>query len=225
LSGTIIRGTQIVMENHLASPFKEKDQQKRDGLNSTLLGLRQDIWANQLISPLHPRPHSEGSRNTSNSPEASVLGSRTQADPRQHHRLARALDTTLSVSDSPETGLWRRSPIGALKTPVTSPTFSRLPNRTSREWPGSNHHAIDCNKHGEELLTTIPPILALYARFVPVQCTEQLPWATIPTIRIRSHRTSRHRGLDPLRQSNYKDKYARVLQQEKIRYRYRNVTF
>jgi hypothetical protein len=31
------------MENHLASPFKEKDQQKRDGLNSTLLGLQQDM--------------------------------------------------------------------------------------------------------------------------------------------------------------------------------------
>jgi hypothetical protein len=43
LSGTTIRGTQIVMENHPTSPFKEKDQQKRDELNSPLLGLQQDM--------------------------------------------------------------------------------------------------------------------------------------------------------------------------------------
>jgi hypothetical protein len=46
----------------------------------------------------------------------------------------------------------------------------------------------------------MPPILALYARFVCAQCMKQLPWATILTIRIRSHRTSRYRGLGPLRQ-------------------------
>jgi hypothetical protein len=40
VSGTTIRGTQIVMENHPASLFKGKDQQKRDGLNSPMLGLQ-----------------------------------------------------------------------------------------------------------------------------------------------------------------------------------------
>jgi hypothetical protein len=39
------------------------------------------MWANQPISPLHPRSHSEGSRNTSDLPEASAPRSRTQADP------------------------------------------------------------------------------------------------------------------------------------------------
>jgi hypothetical protein len=43
VSGTTIRGTQILMENHLASPFKGKDQQWRDGLNSPLLGLQQEV--------------------------------------------------------------------------------------------------------------------------------------------------------------------------------------
>jgi hypothetical protein len=131
LSGTTIRGTQIKMEKHSASPFKGKNQQKRDGLNSLMLGLQQDMWANQPISPLHPRPHSEGSRITSDSPEALALGSRTQADPRRHHRLARALESALSVSTSPETGLWRRSRIGALETPcdVTHVLASAQPDK------------------------------------------------------------------------------------------------
>jgi hypothetical protein len=54
----------------------------------------------------------------------------------------------------------------------------------------------------------MPPILALYARFVPAQCMDQLPWATIPTIGIRSHRNSHSQGLGPLRQLNHKDEYA-----------------
>jgi hypothetical protein len=73
---------------------------------------------------------------------------------------------------------------------------------------GVKSHAIIYNRHGEELLNTMPPILALYARFVHAQCTEQLPWTSIPTIGIRSHRNSCHQGLSPLRQSNYKDKHA-----------------
>jgi hypothetical protein len=43
VSGTTIRGIQIVVKNHPASPFKEKNQQKRDGINSSLLGLQQDM--------------------------------------------------------------------------------------------------------------------------------------------------------------------------------------
>jgi hypothetical protein len=43
LSCTTIRGTQSKMENHPTSLFKRKDQQKRDGLNSLLLGLQQDM--------------------------------------------------------------------------------------------------------------------------------------------------------------------------------------
>jgi hypothetical protein len=54
----------------------------------------------------------------------------------------------------------------------------------------------------------MPPILALYARFVRTQCTEQPPWATIPTIGIRSNRNSSLQGLGPLRQSNYKDEHV-----------------
>jgi exonuclease III len=42
VSGSTIRGTQIMMKNNPASPFNEKDQQKRDGLNSPLL-LQQDM--------------------------------------------------------------------------------------------------------------------------------------------------------------------------------------
>jgi hypothetical protein len=42
LSGTTIRGTQIIIENHPVFPFKGKDQQRRDGLNSPLLGLQRD---------------------------------------------------------------------------------------------------------------------------------------------------------------------------------------
>jgi hypothetical protein len=45
----------------------------------------------------------------------------------------------------------------------------------------------------------MPPIPALYARFVRAQSTEQLLWTTIPTIRMRSHRISRPRGLGPIR--------------------------
>jgi hypothetical protein len=54
-------------------------------------------------------------------------------------------------------------------------------------------------------LTTIPPTTALYARFVRVQSTERLFWTTIPTIRARSCRISRPRGLGPHAKPNYKD--------------------
>jgi hypothetical protein len=39
-----------------------------------LLSLQQNMWVNPSIFLLHPRPHSEGSRNTSGSPKASALG-------------------------------------------------------------------------------------------------------------------------------------------------------
>jgi hypothetical protein len=45
-----VSGTQIKKENHPASPFKGNTQQKRDGLNSSLLGLQQAMSTNQLIS-------------------------------------------------------------------------------------------------------------------------------------------------------------------------------
>jgi hypothetical protein len=51
-----------------------------------------------------------------------------------------------------------------------------------------------------ELLTTMPPMMALYARFVHTQSMEQLLWTTIPTIRARSCRIFRPRGIGPLRQ-------------------------
>jgi hypothetical protein len=57
LSGTTIRGTQIMMENHPTSPIKEKDQQKRDGLHSPLLGLQQD----NVSEPAHLPTSSEAS--------------------------------------------------------------------------------------------------------------------------------------------------------------------
>jgi hypothetical protein len=172
MSGTIIRATQINMENHPTSPFKGENQQKRDELNSLLIGLQQDIWANPPISPLHPRPHSEESRNTSDSPEASALGCRTHDDitassePQNWH--CPSPPRPRSASDA-------APPLACSRPPVTSPTFLRLPNRTGQEWPGSNHHAIVRNRHEEELLTTMPPILALCARFVPAQCTKQPP--------------------------------------------------
>jgi hypothetical protein len=43
VSGTIIRGIQIMTGKHPASLFDGKNQQKGDGLNSPLLGLQQDI--------------------------------------------------------------------------------------------------------------------------------------------------------------------------------------
>jgi hypothetical protein len=94
-----------MMENHPTSPFKGKDQQRRDGLNSSFAGPP----ARRVTKPAHLPTSSEtslrGFRNTSGSPEASALMSRTQADPRQPHCLARALEAALSVFDSPKTGL------------------------------------------------------------------------------------------------------------------------
>jgi hypothetical protein len=98
-------------------------------------------------------------------------------------------------------------PLGVLETPrdiihiLTS-------YQTGQEWLGSNHHAIICNRHGEELLSILPPILTLYTWFMCTQCTEQPPCATIPTIGIRSNHDSRLQGLDPLRESNYKGEHA-----------------
>jgi hypothetical protein len=109
-------------------------------------------------------------------------------------------ETALTISDSPETDLRCCLPFVRSRPPMTSPTSSRLPNRTGQEWPGSNHHAHHCNKYGEELLTTMLPMTALYARFVRAWSMEPLLWTSIPTIRIRSRRISRPRGLDPLRQ-------------------------
>jgi hypothetical protein len=64
-------------------------------------------------------------------------------------------------------------PLAHSRPPVMSPTFLRLPNRTSQEWQGSNHDVVAHNKHGEELLVTIPPILALYARSMPARRTKR----------------------------------------------------
>jgi hypothetical protein len=136
LSGTTIRSTQIVMENHLAYPSKRKDQRKREGLNSPLLGLQQDMWANHPISPLLLRPHSEGSRNTSDSPDASALGSQTQATPD---------DTTTSPEPQSRQYLSpprlrpasdAAPPLARSRPSVTSPMFSRLPNRTVKGLDG-----------------------------------------------------------------------------------------
>jgi hypothetical protein len=196
------------MKKHLASPFKGKNQQKRDGLNSPLLGLQQTCEQTSPSprfirgltqrglgsSPIRPRPQPWG------------LGHRPTPDditasPEPQNRHCSSPPRPRPASDA-------APPLAHSRPPVTSPTFLRLPNRTGQERPGSNHHAIVCNRHREELLTTMPPILTLYARFVSTQCTEQLAWATISTIGIRSHRNSRLRGLGPLRQSNYKDKHA-----------------
>jgi hypothetical protein len=166
------------------------------------------MWANQPISPLRSRPHSEGSRNTPGSSEASAIGLGHRPTPGNITASPEPQRPHCPSPTRPRPASDAAPPLTRSRHPVMSPTFSRLPNRTDREWPGSNHHAIDCNRHEEELLTTMPPILALYARFVPAQCTEQLLWATIPTIRIRSNHDSRLRGLGPLCQSNYKDEHA-----------------
>jgi hypothetical protein len=48
LSGTTIRGTQIEIENHPATPFKGNGTQKGNGPNLPLMGLQQGITTNQL---------------------------------------------------------------------------------------------------------------------------------------------------------------------------------
>jgi hypothetical protein len=162
------------MENHPVSPFKGKNQQKRDGLNSPLLGLQQD----NMSKPSHLPASSETSlRGVSEhlrfvwglSPGVSDTGRPTTTSP---HRPSPRIGIFLSPP-RPRPASNAAPPLAHSRPPVTSPTFLRLPNRTSQKWPGSNHHAIVRNKHGEELLTTIPPILALYAWFVPAQCTKQ----------------------------------------------------
>jgi hypothetical protein len=71
LSGTAIRGTQVKMENHPGPPKKSKQDinlpHLREKINKRnlrakfpLLGLQQDVGANQPISVLRPRPHVEG---------------------------------------------------------------------------------------------------------------------------------------------------------------------
>jgi hypothetical protein len=75
------------MENHLASPFQGKNQQKRDGLKFSLVGHPARHVNEPAYLPASPEATLRGSQNTSYSPEASALGSRTQADLQQHHRL------------------------------------------------------------------------------------------------------------------------------------------
>jgi hypothetical protein len=110
------------------------------------------------------------------------MGSRTQDDPQQYHRLTRAqrwhYPSLTRLRPIPDAAL----PLARSRPPMTSPTFSRLPNQIGQEWPGSNHHILHCNKHGRELLTTMPPMMALYTRFMCRQSTDNcsgplFPWS------------------------------------------------
>jgi hypothetical protein len=71
-------------------------------------------------------------------------GSRTQADPRGHHRLAQDSESALSISASFETSLWRRSPIGTLETPcdVTHVLASAQPDKPRMTRVKSPRHRL-----------------------------------------------------------------------------------
>jgi hypothetical protein len=156
MSGTIIRGTQLPIQ-------REKSTKER----RTKFSLARPP-ARHMSKPAHLPASSEASlRGVSEHlrfARGLSPGSRTHDDitassePQNRHYLS---------PPRPRLAFDAAPPLARSRPPVTSPTFLRLPNRTDQEWPGSNHHVIVRNKHGEELLTTMPPILALYARFVP----------------------------------------------------------
>jgi hypothetical protein len=138
LSDTIIRGTQIRTKNPLCLPnqtliypVKGKNQLNPQ-TNSSLAGPP----ASRVSIPAHLTTSSEASRRgvSEHLQLARDLnaGSRAHANEQHHHHLVRTPETTLSVSASPETGLWCRSSIGALETPrdVTHIFASTQPDKS-----------------------------------------------------------------------------------------------
>jgi hypothetical protein len=68
-------GRKSATNQALDLPFKGKNRQRKThGPNLPLLGLQRAAWADLPLSPLRLRPHAEGSRSISDSPEASAPG-------------------------------------------------------------------------------------------------------------------------------------------------------